>query len=464
MSHVERLAQSLESNPRPLRILGASGQLGYGIPTASFEAGLARQPDMIGCDMGSIDIGPYCLGSGEMGTAPASTRRDLRKMLLGARRLGVPLVIGSAGSAGAAAHLDATLDMVRDIAREEGLHFRLVSIRADIDRPMLKQALRAGRVGGFDGSAALTEADIDNAGNIVGQMGHTSFARAHAAGADVIIAGRSCDTAIFASLPIMLGFPAGLSVHAAKIIECASLCCVPGGRDPILATLDHQSFELESMAPQRAATPVSVAAHSLYEQSDPFAVHEPEGELDLHEVQYEAIDARRTRVRGAVWRKAAHPTVKIEGACFIGHRAILVAGVSDPRFMASYRSIFEDVRKVVHDLVCEDTAQDYQLIFRLYGLDGVLAPEQTITSLPREAFVLAECIAPTPERAEEVVRTTKQYLLHHGYPGRLSTGGNLAFPFTPPEVSVGPAYRFNLFHLMQVDTLDDVFPFHVEEL
>ena len=38
-------------------VLGASGQLGYGIPTPAFNAGLARQPDLIGCDMDSIDIG-----------------------------------------------------------------------------------------------------------------------------------------------------------------------------------------------------------------------------------------------------------------------------------------------------------------------------------------------------------------------------------------------------------------------
>src|SRR3979490_2392504 len=43
----------------PMRILGASGQLGYGIPTPAFSAGLDRQPHLIGCDMGSIDIGPY---------------------------------------------------------------------------------------------------------------------------------------------------------------------------------------------------------------------------------------------------------------------------------------------------------------------------------------------------------------------------------------------------------------------
>ena len=51
---------------RPFKILGASGQLGYGIPTPAFEAGLANEPDLIGCDMGSIDIGPYYLGSGQL--------------------------------------------------------------------------------------------------------------------------------------------------------------------------------------------------------------------------------------------------------------------------------------------------------------------------------------------------------------------------------------------------------------
>jgi len=42
--------------------------------------------------------------------------------------------------------------------------------------------------------------------------------------------------------------------------------------------------------------------------------------------------------------------------------------------------------------------------------------------MPREIFVLGECVAPSAERAGAVVRTT-QYLLHHGFPGRLSTAG-----------------------------------------
>jgi len=462
MSASARIRDLLRRTRRPMRLVGASGQLGYGVPTPAFEAALARQPDLIGADMGSIDIGPTYLGKGEMATAPAATRRDLRKLLHGARRLDVPLVIGSAGSAGAAPHLDATLALVREIARSDGLHFRLGVLRSDIPRPLLAQAVRDGRVHGIDDMPALTEQDVRDAAHIVGQMGMGPFRRALAEGVDVIIAGRACDTAIFAALPTMLDFPTGLAVHMAKIIECASLCCVPGGRDSILATLDDEGFELESMNPERRATPTSVAAHSLYEQADPFTVYEPEGRLDLAGAQYRAVDDRRTRVSGARWEMSGDPCVKIEGASRIGERAVLLAGAADPRFISGHRDILAAVSEVVRELVCEDQPQDYTLRFRVYGVDGVRMAAPAQEHAPGEVFVMGECIAPSAERAAEVVRTCKQYLLHHGYPGRLSTAGNLAFPFTPPEVSLGPAYRFSVYHLLHVADPDALFPLELE--
>jgi hypothetical protein len=33
----------------------------------------------------------------------------------------------------------------------------------------------------------------------------------------------------------------------------------------------------------------------------------------------------------------------------------------------------------------------------------------------------------------------EQYLLHHGFPGQITLGGNLASPFTPREVLSGTA-------------------------
>ncbi len=465
MRAVARLLDSFGSGARrPLRILGVSGQLGYGVPTPALQEGLRRAPDLIGCDMGSIDIGPAYLGSGEMAPTEVGARRDLRKVLHAALDAGIPLVLGSAGSAGAAPHLDNTLAMLREIAAEDGLHFRMASIRADIDRETVIDALRAGRISALDGMPELTEEEVRSADQLVGQMGLEAFRRAMEQDPDVLIAGRACDTAIFATLPVMLGFPRGLATHMAKIVECASLCCVPGGRDTILATLDDEGFDLESMASGRAATPASVAAHSLYEQSSPYEVVEPDGRVDLRTARYEAIDDRRTRVSGAEWIPAAGTTIKLEGARFLGHRALLLAASSDPRFIALHATILDEVKQVVASLVCEDSAPDYDLGFRVYGIDGVIRWREPPSPMPREVFVLGQCIAPTPQRAQEVIRTTKQYLLHHGYAGRLSTAGNLAFPVTPPEVDAGAAYRFNVYHLMQTDDPAGLFPVRIEEI
>jgi hypothetical protein len=447
-----------------LKALGASGQLGYGIPEQSLAAGLERRPDYIGADMGSIDPGPYYLGSGEMATAPATTRADLARLLHAARRLDVPLLIGTAGSAGAKPHLEKTLAMVRDIARDAGLHFRLAAIHADMPRQRVTEAVRLGRVTPIDGMPPLREADVDAAAQLVGQMGTEAFCRALLAEADVVIAGRACDTGIFAAVPALLGCAPGPAMHMAKIIECASLCCVPGGRDPILATLEGDSFVLDSMNPERRATPMSVAAHSLYEQSDPDRVAEPEGVLLVRSARYEMLDERRTRVSGAEWLPAASPTVKLEGSLRVGERAVLLCGSCDARVVAGIGEILAEVSEVVRGLVCRDEPEDYRLIFRVYGIDGVYPWPAPPSPLPREIFILGECIAPSSARAGAVVRTTKQYLLHHGFPGRLSTAGNVAFPFTPPELSAGTAYRFNVYHIMQVDALAPLFPVEVEDL
>jgi hypothetical protein len=87
--------------------------------------------------------------------------------------------------------------------------------------------------------------------------------------------------------------------------------------------------------------------------------------------------------------------------------------------------------------------------------------------MPREVFVMVEIIAQTAEAAKSVATVFKQFLLHHGFPGRISTGGNLAFPFTPPEVVTGPAYRFSAYHVMEVmesGGLAGLFPARIETL
>lgn len=465
MSALERLRERFGGAARPaLKALSASGQLGYGVLEPAFRAGMERRPDFVGADMGSVDPGPNYLGSGHMATAEATTVRDLRLLLRGSRENDVPLLIGSAGTAGARPHLLSTLDLVRRIAAEDGLHFRLASITADLDRAEVKRALAEGRLSPLGSNLQATAEDIDASSHIVGQMGTEAFCRALETGADVIVAGRACDTAIYAAIPRLLGFPEALAMHMAKIIECASLCCTPGGRDSMLATLDDEGFVLESMNPARRATPMSVAAHSLYEQASPYTVHEPEGVLHLEEATYSAVDERRTRVDGAVWRPAERWTVKVEAAAPVGERVILLAGSVDPRFIAGIDEILPAVKAVVAEIAPPNPEAPYDLSFRVYGIDGVGRWPAPPSTPPREIFILGECLAPTLAEAETVAKVAKQYLLHHGFPGRLSTAGNVAFPFTPPEVAFGTAYRFSLFHVMAVDELAPLFPVTVEEL
>jgi len=439
-------------------VLSAAGQLGFGIVQASFERGIQRRPHFIGCDMGSIDPGPYYLGSGQMAAPQDMVKRDLAMVLLAARQLNVPLIIGSAGTAGAKPHLEATLTILRDIAQQHELSFRVATVASDVPRHLLVRAAQEGRLQALDASgAALSlpvpdEIQIQSASHVVAQCGTDTLIQALQTLPDVLIAGRSCDTAIFAALPQMLGYDAGLALHMAKIIECTSLCCEPGGRDAIMAELGPVDFILESMNPKAHATPASVAAHALYEQADPWQVEEPEGTLDLQNARYVALDEHRTQVSGAQFVKREVATLKVEGAAYEGVRVVLLAGVADPTMISIMPNALNEVCERVRSLV----PGAWTMVPHLYGQGAVRALPSHLQS-QHELGLVIEFLAPDASTAKTAAAVFKQNLLHFGFPGRLTTGGNLAFAFTPSEIEANDCYRFVLYHLLLGVKPDDVF-------
>ena len=455
----QRLLRSHRAGQEPLRVLAASGQLGYGIPADSLARGMERLPHFIGADMGSIDPGPHYLGSGQMAAPRAMVKRDLALVLDAALAAGIPLIIGSAGTAGARPHLDATVALLHEVAAERGHSLRLATVASDVPPDTVLQALRTGRLLPIGPMPQPTEAEVLSCSHIVGQCGTDTLARALATDPDVLLAGRACDTAIFAALPQLLGYPMALALHMAKIIECTSLCCRPGGRDAMLAELDMYGFTLESMHPERHATPASVAAHALYEQADPFEVQEPDGTLDLREARYSALDAHRTRVSGARFVPHAVPTLKIEGAARVGARAVLIAGIADPTLLACLDEVLVAVSHKVRELI----PGDWQLFPHVYG-QGAVRPLSLAQRSQHEAGLVLECVAPDADTARTVAAVFKQNLLHHGYPGRVSTAGNLAFAFTPSEVDAHDSHRFVLYHVMAGAPVADLFPVSVEDL
>jgi hypothetical protein len=250
----------------------------------------------------------------------------------------------------------------------------------------------------------------------------------------------------------MLGYPAALCLHMAKIVECTSLCCRPSGRDAMLAELDMDGFTLESMNPLAHATPASVAAHALYEQADPLEVDEPTGTLLLHDARYQALDEHRTRVTGAGFRPRQLPTLKIEGAAPIGARCVLLAGVADPTLLAQLPQVLAGVEEKVRPLV----PGAWSVHSHIYG-QGAVAPLPASQHSRHEAGLVIEFLAPDAALARTAAGVFKQNLLHFGYPGRVSTAGNLAFAFTPSEIDAGTAYRFVLYHVMREAALEDIF-------
>ncbi len=270
------------TKPRELRVLSPTAILGYGFPEESFRSGMAMKPDFIGVDAGSTDPGPYYLGVGESFTDRTAVKRDLRHMLKAGTEAHVPVVIGTAGGSGAAPHVAWNLDIIEELAREENLSFRLGIIYSDVDKALVRDKMARGQVTPLEYVPELTLEGLEATTRVVAQIGVEPYQKAFDAGCDVILAGRSYDPAVFAALPIRLGYDAGLAVHMGKILECAAIAATPGsGADCVLGVLTDEYFELHALSNKRKFTRESTVAHSLYEKSDPMFLPGPGGRLNL---------------------------------------------------------------------------------------------------------------------------------------------------------------------------------------
>ena len=449
-----------------LKFLSVTGNLGYGFNQSSLNEGKKRNPNMIGADNGSTDPGPYYLGSGEQLTREGQVKRDLSYSLAAARDIGVPYVIGSAGTGGGKAHVNAFLKILYEIVKEENYNFKLACINAEIDRNIIKQAIKKGKVKPYGKIPQLTEKMVDDASCIVGQMGVGPFMKAYDKNADVIIAGRSCDTAIYASLAAYKGFDLGLAFHMAKIIECGAQCAIPlAANDCILGTLRSDHFELEPMNKMQKLTPTSVAAHMMYEQPDPYLLYEPEGLVNLKDTEIVSISDNRVRVTGSNFTQSKNPTIKLEGAELCGYRAITVAGMTDPRLISKINYIEEKVKKEVEFLSDSFVdKKDYQLRFINYGLNSVSLSNQIKQNDPKEVGLVIEAIAPNQEIANTILSLARSSYLHCDFEGRIATAGNLAFPFSPSDFQGGPVFKFSVYHLMEVDDIDSIFDITVSNV
>lgn len=445
------------------RFVAATGMLGKGIDEKSLRQAMQMRPHYVAADAGSTDAGPYALGHGVGSFPREATRDDIAILLRAARPAGIPVLIGSCGTSGADIQVDEYMDIVREVARAEGMSLRVAEIRSDQAKPALKQMLRAGRIRALDPAPHLDAEVIERSACIVGMMSIEPLQAALEQKVDLIVAGRCSDPALYAAMPIMMGLPAGLAWHAGKVVECGTAVCEHSGPGVIYGHVRPDEVLVRGIGEGRRCTTQSVAAHSLYENGDPFLFKENGGELDIRASTYEQVDDVSVRIRGSNFRHADQYTVKLEGAERVGYQTIVIGGVRDPFILVQLDAWLAKVdgrtRELVHKVFGRSVeAMGGRIDYHVYGRDAVMGRLEPLRdAVPHEVGIVLAATAPEQALATKLAQIARQPLLHVPIEKWKGSITGFACLHNPAHIERGPVYEFNLNHVALPDSPTSMF-------
>lgn len=438
----------------PVRIIVPVGSLGAGVRADEVRYGIERGAHAIASDAGSTDSGAAYLALGMSKNNREAVKRDLTILMLAQAEAGIPLMVGSCGQAGGDAGLNWTRDIALEIAREQNLHPKIAIVYSEQDKAVLNAKNAAGKIKPLEPLGPLTDDVVDACDHIVAAMGPEPYIAALAAGADIVLGGRTTDTAVIACFALMKGASAGAAWHAAKVAECGAQCTIHPGRGAgVLISIGTAGFEVEPLSHGNRCDPHSVSAHMLYENANPLLLTEPGGVLDVSEARYESVDDRVVKVTGSVWRRASY-TMKLEGAAKGRYQTIMLIGIQDPEVLIRIddfndrllAALYERVRSAIGP-----AAGDFHISLRLYGWNAVSGVRPAPgTPPPREVGVLFVATAATQDMATQIAKACNPYFFH--FPVDFSRElPSYAFPFSPADIERGPVYEFKLNHVVEVD-------------
>jgi hypothetical protein len=438
---------------KSVRIITPTGHLGTTpLEKASFERGCAASPDFVVADSGSADIGPYPLGADKAASDEVWQRHDIEAMLLATRRLGIPLILGSASDTGTDRGVDQYVRLVREIAARHGLApFRLAAIYSEIPREEIRRRFKDGaRLRGLNGRPDGDAASLDRTDRIVAVMGAEPVRDALAGGAEVVIAGRSSDCAIFAAPLLEAGHSPADAFFCGKAMECASFCAEPFmGKETILGRVDGSGVYLTAMHPGQRCTPASVASHAMYERLNPFREYVPGGYLDMTHCRYEQVDEDTTRVTGQTFVASPTTWIKLEGAGKVAERALFICGIRDPYTIANLDRAIDWARGKLTERF-GPIGQGYDVFYHVYGRDAVMqGMEPTPARAPLEVGIVVEVVCDDAARAETICHIAGKNLFYARLPDVKGTAGTAAI-MSDEVLHARAAYEWTLNHAIEV--------------
>lgn len=446
-----------------IKVLIPSGALGLGFSQEALKRGLAEKPDIIAIDGGSTDSGPYYLGSGTSKYSRQRTKAEWAMLMEARAQIGVPLLIGTAGTCGTDATVDWLTDITREIASSRSETPRICTVKCSQPTTRITEALAQGDITTLSPCGDLGPETVESCTNIVALAGVEQITHALDTGADIVIAGRTTDTAVIAALPIARGCHPGAAWHGAKIGECGALATTRPSSGVILLEFDADGVTITPMDPAARATPRTVSSHMLYENSDPIVLYEPGGHLDVSKAAYSEVGERAVRIEGSAWVPSETYTVKLEGAGTAGYQTLSHVLIRDERYV---NRVEEWCAKVLADFQARATDVDFDSVsidFRLIGKNATLGALENRTGAPVEIGVMVIVTAQSQAEATEIARALNPALLHLPLEADepLPT---FAFPFSPPETERGLLYEFRLNHVMALADPLSAFRFEVIEV
>jgi hypothetical protein len=433
-----------------ITVLVPSGMLGAGVKEAHVQYGVSHGAQAIAVDSGSTDSGAAYLACAVSKMNRESIREDMKVLMAEAHKAGIPLLVGSCGTSGTDAGVDWTRDIALEVARELRITPKIACLYSEQDPAALVSRNRQGKVTPLAPLGPVTDEMLLSCEHIVALMGPEPYIRALEGGADIVLAGRTTDTAVLAAVPLMKGAGAAPAWHAAKVAECGGQCTINPRQGGVLITVGKTSFDIEPLELANRCSPESVSAHMLYETTDPNVLTEPGGILDVSGAVYSAVTPRITRVTGSVWRPMPY-TMKLEGARAGSYQTLMLIGIEDPKVLARLDQFHEQMQAALVERIKStfgDAASDFDISLRIYGWNAVSGRQvPTGSGPPREVGILLVVTAPTQDLANRMTKACNPYFFHFpvDFDGELPS---YAFPFTPAEIPRGRVYEFVLNHVV----------------
>jgi len=431
-------------------VLVPTGMLGAGVRREHIRYGIAAGAQAIAADSGSTDSGPSYLARGVSKMNRESIKRDLDILMDEAFRARIPLLIGTCGTSGTDAGVDWTRDIAMEVARDLGIAPKIACLYSEQTAADLVSKNGRGKITPLPPMGPVTDEVLESCEHIVALMGPEPYMAALQAGADIILGGRTTDTAVLAAVPLLMGAGAGPAWHAAKVAECGGQCTVNPRLGGVLMRVGKDAFEIEPLDLGNQCSPESVSAHMLYESSDPYRLTEPGGVLDVSRADYRWLDARATRVTGSRWEPMPY-TMKLEGARAGAFQTIMVIGIEDPEVLAHLNEFHDTLQQVLTDRIkgtFGDEASFFDLSLRLYGWNGTSGrPVPANTPPPQDVGVMFVVTAPTQDLANRMAKACNPYFFHMPLRAGIELP-SYAFPFTPAEIPRGQVYEFLLNHVV----------------